>query len=73
MPGWAYLLVLQFLDGYYGQVTAGGYGATHNAPLERQRQHGIRHKDDEECVPDQVLAIGKPNTLANEICRWSGQ
>lgn len=37
--------------------------ADHDAPAQRQRQHGVRHEDDEQHVPHLVLRLLEADAL----------
>lgn len=40
--------------------------AQNHAPTQRKRQHGVRHEDDEEHVPDEVLLVRESDAVADE-------
>lgn len=63
----------KLVDGGNDQMTNGRHRPGYHAPLQRQRKHRVRHKDDEQNVPNQVLAFGKAQPLADEALQVQQQ
>lgn len=60
------LRLLELGEGRDDDVSDCGDGAADHAPFQWQRQHRVRHEEREENVPDEILALGEPDAVADE-------
>lgn len=67
--GLIYAIFFQFNNADDNKMCCSGYHSTNHTPFQRKWQHCIRHKDNEQHIPNHAFTIRKTDTLTNEP--WS--